>query len=117
MRTKPGPLARGSCWRVGWAHRRIGYAWSHGFTRAKNFHVHAVAGDAPGRKTSTQVLEECGGSAQIEVCVARHTKFVESGYAEVSRGVKFSTQKIIGARPAVKYSTAAVWQQGLHKAA
>ena len=80
-----GPLARGSCWRVGWAHRRSGYAWSHGFTRAKNFHVHAIGGDTPGSKTSTQILQECGWSTQVEVCVARHTKFDR---ARVCRGVQ-----------------------------
>ena len=89
MRTNLGPVARGSRRRVGWAYRRIGYAWSHGFTRAKNFHVHAVAGGAPDRKTSTQVLEECGWSTQVEVRVARHIKFVEHGYVEVSSGIKF----------------------------
>jgi len=84
-----GPLARGSRWRVDWANCRVGYAWRHGFTRAKNFHVDAIDGNAPGPKTSTQLLEECGGSTQVEVCVARHTKFVEHGDAEVSNGVKF----------------------------
>ena len=109
-------LARRSRWRVGWAHRCIGYAWSHGFTRAKNFQVHAVGGDAPRRKTNSQVMKECGWSAQIEVCIARHTKFVEHRYVEVSSGVKFPTQTIVGAGPAVEYSTAAVWQL-LHQAA
>ena len=84
-----GPLARGSCWRVDWAHSRIGYAWSHGFTRTKNFHVHALTGDAPGRKTGNQILQECGWSTQVEVCVARHTKLIQHGYAETSSGVKF----------------------------
>src|SRR5438093_8830877 len=83
-----GPQPHGSCWRVGWANRRSGYAWGHGLTRAKNFHVHAVGGDAPGSETSTQVLEECGWSTQVEVCGARHTQFVEHGHAEASSGIK-----------------------------
>jgi hypothetical protein len=64
--------------------------------------VHAVTGDAPGRKTNPQVLEECGWSTQVEVSVARHIKFVEHGYAEVPSGIKFETQTIVGRRPAVQ---------------
>jgi hypothetical protein len=101
---------------VDWANYRVGYAWCHGFTRAKNFHVDAIGVYAPGPKSSTHVLKECGGSTQVEVCVARHTKFVEHGYAEASSGIKIQTQTILGARPAVHYSTAAL-RQRLHKAA
>src|ERR1044071_2463735 len=96
-----GPMACRSCGRVSWSLRRIGYAWSHGFARAKNFHVHVIAGHTPGRETSTQVLEKCGGSTQVEVCVARHTKFIEHGYAEASDGGKFHIQTIIGSGFAV----------------
>jgi hypothetical protein len=100
---------------VDWANCCVGYTWSHGFTRAKNFHVDVIAGDAPRRKTSTQVLEKCGWSTQVKVCVARYTKFIKHGYAEVPSGGKFQIQTIIGRRPAVQYSTVAVLQR-LHKA-
>jgi hypothetical protein len=76
--------------------------------------MHMVGGDTPASKTNSQVTEEGGWSAQIEVCVARHTKFVKHGYAEASSGIKFETQTILGARPAVQYSTAAV-RQHLHE--
>src|SRR5262245_11124137 len=61
-------------------------------------------------------MEEGGWSAQIEIGVTWYTKFFERGYVEVSGNVKFSTQAIIGTRPAVPYSTAAM-RQHLHKAA
>jgi hypothetical protein len=94
VRTKPGAPGPRVLRRVDWAHRRIGTLES--WIRRPKISMYAVAGDAPGSKTSTQVLEECGWSTQVEVCVARHTKFVQHGYAETSSGVKFKTQTIVG---------------------
>jgi hypothetical protein len=78
--------------------------------------VHAVGGDAPRRETSTQVLQKYGWSTKIEVCVARHTEFIEHGYAEVSSGIKIYTQTILGTRPAVHYAGTSL-RQRLHKPA
>src|SRR6185503_21057488 len=59
-------------------------------------------------------MEKCRWSTQVKVCVARYTKFVEHGHSEMSCGVKVEAQTILGPRPAVQYSTAAVRQQ-LHE--
>ena len=57
------PLTRGSHRRVNWTRRFGGYTWRHRFTRTKDFQMHTVSGDTPGRKTNSQVTEEGGWSA------------------------------------------------------
>jgi hypothetical protein len=108
------PLARESDGLVNWARGFSEYTWRHGLTRAKDFLMYAVGGDAPGSKTSAQIMEKCRWSTQVKLCVARYTKFLEHEHSETSSGVKIETQTILGPRPAIQYPAAAS-RQRLHE--
>src|ERR1044072_2463753 len=90
------PLARGSCRRMNWARSFSSYARRQGFTRAEDFFMYAVSSDAPGSESRAQIIEKCRWSTQVNVCVMRHTKFFEHGYAETSGSIKFDTHTILG---------------------
>jgi hypothetical protein len=108
------PLARESDGLVNSMRRFSGHPGRHRLTRPKDFLMYAVGGDAPGSKTSAQIMEKCRWSTQVKVGVARYTKFFEHGHSETSGGVEIETQTILGPRPAVQCSAAAS-RQRLHE--
>ena len=82
--------------------------WGNGQTGAERLGVDAIRHDAQGFKPGSQVTHEGGGSADIEIAIARQVKLLKRSHIQPPRRIEINIGPILGIGRAVANVTAAV---------
>ena len=75
--------------------RRSSNAWRIRWTGAEHLGVDVIPRDARGCKAGSQIAHEGGGSADIEIAIARQVQFLKHPHIQASRSVEINIGPIL----------------------
>src|SRR5882724_11479108 len=81
--------------------RRSSNAWRNGWAGAEHLGVDVIRRDAQGCKACSQIAHEGGGSADIEIAIARQVELLNRSHIQVPRCIEIHIGPILGIGRAV----------------
>ena len=81
--------------------RRSSNAWRNGWAGAEHLGVDVIRRDAQGCKACSQIAHEGGGSADIEIAIARQVELLNRSHIQAPRCIEIHIGPIVGVGRAV----------------